>query len=154
MCSRSSTSYSLPVTALRCERAGRPVRKLSCHLGNDLIRASCNPIPSSLRLIAIVPPGPRWTRSRFANPCCQMAIPQMRRRNMLPGETANLKAADAAATAWTKVTTTPPTTAAGAIALIECYLEIWSERPAKLAYPEASRALRGLRAFLSRYRRE
>ena len=63
-------------------------------------------------------------------------------------ETANLKATDAAATAWTEVTTTQPTTVAGAIALIECYLEIWSERPAKLAYPEASRALKGLRAFL------
>jgi hypothetical protein len=66
-------------------------------------------------------------------------------------ETANLKATDGAATAWTEVTTTPPTTVAGAIALIECYLEIWSERPAKLAYPEASRALRGLRAFLREY---
>jgi hypothetical protein len=63
-------------------------------------------------------------------------------------ETANLKATDAAATAWTEVATTQPTTVAGAIALIDCYLEIWSERPAKLAYPEASRALRGLRAFL------
>ncbi len=63
-------------------------------------------------------------------------------------ETANLKATDAAATAWTEVATTQPTTVAGAIALIDCYLEIWSERPSKLAYPEASWALRGLRAFL------
>ena len=63
-------------------------------------------------------------------------------------ETANLKATDATATAWTEVAITQPTTVAGAIALIDCYLEIWSERPAKLAYPEASRALRGLRAFL------
>jgi hypothetical protein len=63
-------------------------------------------------------------------------------------ETANLKATDVTAAAWTEVATTQPTTVAGAIALIDCYLEVWSERPAKLAYPEASRALRGLRMFL------
>lgn len=63
-------------------------------------------------------------------------------------ETASLKATDAVATAWTEVATTQPTTVPGAIALIDCYLEIWSERPAKLTYPEASRALRILRAFL------
>ena len=63
-------------------------------------------------------------------------------------ETASLKATDVVATAWTEVATTQPTTMPGAIALIDCYLEIWSERPAKLTYPEASRALRILRAFL------
>ena len=63
-------------------------------------------------------------------------------------ETASLKATDAAATAWTEVATTQPTTVAGAITLIDCYLEIWSERPPKIAYAEASRALRILRAFL------
>ncbi len=38
-------------------------------------------------------------------------------------ETANHKAQDLAAIAWAEVTATPPTTVAGAIALINCYLE-------------------------------
>jgi len=62
-------------------------------------------------------------------------------------ESANLKATDAIATAWTEVATAQPTTMAGAIALIDCYLEIWSERPTKLAYPEASRALEAYARF-------
>ena len=44
-------------------------------------------------------------------------------------ETARLKAQDVAATAWAEVTAAQPTTVAGAIALINCYLEIWSEHP-------------------------
>jgi hypothetical protein len=68
-------------------------------------------------------------------------------------ETANLKATNATAITWTEVATTQPTTMVGAIALIDCYLEIWSERPTKLTYPEATRALRGLRAFLRKEQR-
>ena len=63
-------------------------------------------------------------------------------------ETARLKAADVAAIAWTELATTQPTTVAGAIALINCYLEIWSEHPSKVDYREVSRALKTLRAFL------
>ena len=63
-------------------------------------------------------------------------------------ETARLKAADAAAIAWTELATIRPTTGAGAIALINCYLEIWSEQPSKVDYREVSGALKTLRAFL------
>ena len=63
-------------------------------------------------------------------------------------EAARLKAADAAAVAWTELATIRPTTGAGAIALINCYLEIWSEQPSKVDYREVSGALKTLRAFL------
>jgi hypothetical protein len=63
-------------------------------------------------------------------------------------EAARLKAADAAAIAWTELATIRPTTGAGAIALINCYLEIWSEQPSKVDYREVSGALKTLRAFL------
>jgi hypothetical protein len=63
-------------------------------------------------------------------------------------ETARLKAADAAAIAWTELVTIRPTTGVGAIALINCYLEIWSEQPSKVDYREVSGALKNLRAFL------
>jgi hypothetical protein len=42
-------------------------------------------------------------------------------------ETASHEAQDAAAIAWNEVTATQPTTVDGAIALINCYLEVWSE---------------------------
>jgi hypothetical protein len=61
---------------------------------------------------------------------------------------ANLKATDATATAWTEVATTQPTTVAGAIALIDCYLGFGASALLSLRTPQASRALRGLRAFL------
>jgi hypothetical protein len=63
-------------------------------------------------------------------------------------ETARLKTVDVAAIAWTELATTPPTTVAGAIALINCYLEIRSEHPSKVDYREVSGALKNLRAFL------
>jgi hypothetical protein len=63
-------------------------------------------------------------------------------------EAARLKAADAAAIAWTELATIRPTTGAGAIALINSYLEIWSEQPSKVDYREVSGALKTLRAFL------
>jgi hypothetical protein len=59
-----------------------------------------------------------------------------------------LKAADAAAIAWTELATIRPTTGAGAIALINSYLEIWSEQPSKVDYREVSGALKTLRALL------
>ena len=62
-------------------------------------------------------------------------------------ETASHKAQDVAATAWAEVMATQPTTAAGAIALINCYLEIWSEHPIKSEH-QASGALKTLRSFL------
>ena len=62
-------------------------------------------------------------------------------------ETASHKAQDVAATAWAEVTATQPTTVAGAIALINCYLEIWSEHPIKAEH-QASGALKILRSFL------
>jgi hypothetical protein len=62
-------------------------------------------------------------------------------------ETASHKAQDVAATAWAEVTATQPTTVAGAIALINCYLEIWSERPIRAEH-QASGALKILRSFL------
>jgi hypothetical protein len=52
-----------------------------------------------------------------------------------------------AATAWAEVTATQPTTVAGAIALINCYLETWSEHPIKAEH-QASGALKILRSFL------
>jgi hypothetical protein len=51
-------------------------------------------------------------------------------------ETASHKARDVAAVAWAEVTATQPTTVAGAIALINCYLEIWS--PSKLSIRPAA----------------
>ena len=57
------------------------------------------------------------------------------------------KAQDVATTAWAEVTATQPTTVAGAIALINCYLEIWSEHPIKAEH-QASGALKILRSFL------
>ena len=62
-------------------------------------------------------------------------------------ETATHKARDVAATAWAEVTATQPMTVAGAIALINCYLEIWSEHPIKAEH-KASGALKILRSFL------
>jgi hypothetical protein len=62
-------------------------------------------------------------------------------------ETASHKAQDAAAIAWNEVTATQPTTVAGAIALIDCYLEIWSEHPIRAEH-HASGALKILRSFL------
>jgi len=62
-------------------------------------------------------------------------------------ETASHKARDVAATAWAEVTATQPTTAAGAIELINCYLEIWSEHPIKAEH-QVSGALKILRSFL------
>jgi hypothetical protein len=46
-----------------------------------------------------------------------------------------------------EVTATQPTTVAGAIALINCYLEIWSEHPIRAEH-QASGALKVLRSFL------
>ena len=46
-----------------------------------------------------------------------------------------------------ELTATQPTTVAGAIALIKCYLEIWSEHPIKAEH-QASGALKILRSFL------
>ena len=54
---------------------------------------------------------------------------------------------DAAATAWAEVTATQPTTVAGAVALDQLLLEIWSERPIKAEH-QASGALKILRSFL------
>jgi len=62
-------------------------------------------------------------------------------------ETVSHKAQDIAATAWAEVTATQPTTVAGAIALINCYLETWSEHPIKAEH-QASGALKILRSFL------
>ena len=62
-------------------------------------------------------------------------------------ETARHKAQDVAATALAEVMATQPTTMAGAIALINCYLEIWSEHPIKAEH-QASGALKILRSFL------
>jgi hypothetical protein len=62
-------------------------------------------------------------------------------------ETASHKAQDVAVTAWAEVMATRPTTVAGAIALINCYLEIWSEHPIKAEH-QASGALKTLRSFL------
>ncbi len=62
-------------------------------------------------------------------------------------ETASHKAQDVAAAAWAEVMATQPTTVAGAIALINCYLEIWSEHPIKSEH-QASGALKILRSFL------
>ena len=62
-------------------------------------------------------------------------------------ETASHKAQDVAATAWADVTAIQPTTAAGAIALINCYLEVWSEHPIRAEH-QASGALKILRSFL------
>ena len=74
-----------------------------------------------------------------------MAIQRMRRRNVW--ETASHKAQDVAAAAWAYVTATQPTTVAGAIALINCYLEVWSEHPIRSEH-QASSALKILRSFL------
>jgi hypothetical protein len=60
-------------------------------------------------------------------------------------ETASHKAQDA--TAWAEVTATQPTTVAGAIALINCYLEVWREHPIRAEH-QASGALKILRSFL------
>ena len=62
-------------------------------------------------------------------------------------ETASHKAQDVAATAWAEVTATQPTTVGGAIALINCYLEDWSEHPIRAEH-QASGALKLLRSFL------
>jgi hypothetical protein len=62
-------------------------------------------------------------------------------------ETASHEAQNVAATAWAQVTATPPTTVAGAIALINCYLEIWSEHPIRAEH-QANGALKILRSFL------
>jgi hypothetical protein len=62
-------------------------------------------------------------------------------------ETASHKAQDVAATAWAEVTATQPTTVAGAIALINCYLEIWSEHPIRADH-QPSGVLKILRSFL------
>ena len=62
-------------------------------------------------------------------------------------ETASHKAQDVAAKNWAEVTTTQPTTVAGAVALINCYLEIWSEHPIRAEH-QASGALKILRSFL------
>ena len=62
-------------------------------------------------------------------------------------ETASHNAQDVAATAWAEVTATQPTTVAGAIALINCYLEVWSEHPIRAEH-QASGALKILRSFL------
>ncbi len=62
-------------------------------------------------------------------------------------ETASHKAQDVAAAAWAEVTATQPTTVVGAIALINCYLEIWSEHPIRAEH-QASSALKILRSFL------
>ena len=62
-------------------------------------------------------------------------------------ETANHKAQDAAAIAWNQVTAAQPTTVAGAIVLINCYLEIWSEHPIRAEH-QAGGALKILRSFL------
>jgi hypothetical protein len=62
-------------------------------------------------------------------------------------ETASHKARDVAATAWAEVIATQPTTVPGAVALINCYLEIWSEHPIKAEH-QASGALKILRPFL------
>jgi hypothetical protein len=64
-------------------------------------------------------------------------------------ETTNHKTQDAAAIAWNEVTAIQPTTVPGAIALINCYLEMWSEHPIKIrAEHQASGALKILRSFL------
>ena len=62
-------------------------------------------------------------------------------------ETASHNAQDVAAATWACVTATQPTTVAGAIALINCYLEAWSERPIRAEH-HASGALKILRSFL------
>ena len=62
-------------------------------------------------------------------------------------ETASHKAQDVAAANWAEVTTTQPTTVAGAVALINCCLEIWSEHPIKAEH-QAGGALKILRSFL------
>ena len=62
-------------------------------------------------------------------------------------ETANHTAQDVAASAWADVTATLPTSVAGAIALINCYLEIWSEHPIRAEH-QAGGALKILRSFL------
>ena len=62
-------------------------------------------------------------------------------------ETASHKAQDVATTAWAEVTATQPTTVAGAVDLINCYLEIWSEHPIKAEH-QASGVLKILRSFL------
>jgi hypothetical protein len=62
-------------------------------------------------------------------------------------ETANHEAQDAAAIAWNEVTAAQPTTVAGTIALINCYLEIWSEHPSRAEH-QAGGALKILRSFL------
>ena len=62
-------------------------------------------------------------------------------------ETASHKAQDVAATAWAEVTATQPTTVARAIALINCYLEVWSEHPIRAEH-QAGGALKILRSFL------
>jgi hypothetical protein len=62
-------------------------------------------------------------------------------------ETASHKAQDLAAAAWADITATQPTTVAGAIALINCYLEVWSEYPIRAEH-HASGALKILRSFL------
>jgi hypothetical protein len=61
-------------------------------------------------------------------------------------ETASHKAQDIGA-AWADLTATQPTTVAGAIALINCYLEVWSEHPIRAEH-QASGALKILRSFL------
>jgi hypothetical protein len=62
-------------------------------------------------------------------------------------ETESHKVQDVAATAWAEVMATQPTTVAGAVALINCYLEIWSEHPIKTEH-QASGVLKILRSFL------
>jgi len=54
---------------------------------------------------------------------------------------------DVAATVWAEVTATQPTTVAGAIALINCYLEVWSEHPIRAEH-QASGVLKILRSLL------
>ena len=68
-------------------------------------------------------------------------------RRIREKETTSHKAQDVVATAWADVTATQPTTVTGAIALINCYLEIWSEHPIKAEH-QASGALKILRSFL------
>jgi hypothetical protein len=62
-------------------------------------------------------------------------------------ETASHKAQDLAEAAWAYITATQPTTVAGAIALVNCYLEVWSEYPIRAEH-QASGALKILRSFL------
>jgi hypothetical protein len=88
-----------------------------------------------------------WDKIAVREPTLPNGNPADETEQYAVWEAAIHKVQDVAAIAWAEVTATRPTTVAGAIALINCYLEIWSEHPIKAEH-QAGGALKILRSFL------